>query len=80
MAVPTSTMDIAMNITRDTDLKINSESEKVYYSSHIGVMEVNGSEKGISSLYFVEKAQKWYAMPACLKDFIQQLDRSSKCA
>lgn len=51
-----------------------TEKLTAFYSSPIGVLEISGSEEGVSSVLFVEKAASATASPACLKDCVNQLD------
>lgn len=44
------------------------------YHSPIGLIEIIGSDKGVSSLLFVDREEKSTIVPACLHDCVQQLD------
>ena len=45
-----------------------------YYDSPLGVLEINGSEDGVISVLFVERAAPTTAIPGCLRDCVNQLD------
>ncbi len=46
-----------------------------YYSSPIGVLEIQGSEEGIYSISFLDKApSSGSPVPACLEECVSQLD------
>ena len=50
------------------------KKESYYYKSPIGTIEITGTDKGLTSLYFVEEAFSYGSIPSCLKSAVQQLD------
>lgn len=48
------------------------------YHSPIGLIEITGSDSGISSLLFVDREESSTVVPACLQDCVQQLDEYFK--
>jgi methylated-DNA-[protein]-cysteine S-methyltransferase len=47
--------------------------EKTYYLAPIGLLEICGSEKGISSVTFVANVDNVIENPVCLRDCVTQL-------
>ena len=48
---------------------------KTYYNSPIGILEIRGTEQGISGVHFVEnKSDPDPAIPLPLKECVQQLN------
>lgn len=47
---------------------------KASYRSPIGMMEIIGGERGIVAINFVDDSQPESAVPACLRECVQQLD------
>ncbi|PCJ87015.1 MAG: cysteine methyltransferase [Flavobacteriales bacterium] len=52
--------------------------EKAYYHSPIGIIELTGSNAGISSLYFVDDYTEKNHIPANLRACVKQLDEYFK--
>ncbi len=50
------------------------EKQTTYYRSPIGMLEIIGSDDGISSIAFVEETAASATIPACLRDGVNQLD------
>ncbi|HPS45910.1 MAG TPA: methylated-DNA--[protein]-cysteine S-methyltransferase [Bacteroidales bacterium] len=48
--------------------------EKTFYLSPIGLIEICGSEKGISTVLFDAKVDTLIEHPSCLRDCVKQLD------
>ena len=48
--------------------------ETAYVQSPLGPIEVNGSDKGITSVSFVESVPENYSNPDLLKDSVSQID------
>jgi len=48
--------------------------EKIFYLSPIGLIEICGSEKGISTVLFDAKVDTLIEHPSCLRDCVKQLD------
>lgn len=48
------------------------------YHSPIGLIEITGSDSGLSSLLFVDREERSTVVPACLQDCLQQLDEYFK--
>lgn len=58
-----------------------NKKHKTYYKSEIGVLEVVGTEEGISSIYFVDKdkeRKESRQIPSTLKECFRQLDEYFK--
>jgi len=51
-----------------------TENFTAYYRSPIGIIEIIGSENGVSSVLFVEKADGRNKIPNCLNACVAQLD------
>jgi methylated-DNA-[protein]-cysteine S-methyltransferase len=47
---------------------------KAYYDSPVGIIEITGTEEGISSLIFVESKNDEEEYPDCIKNCLEQLD------
>lgn len=54
------------------------ETSTCDYHSPIGLIEIIGSGRGVSSLLFVDREEKSNVVPACLQDCTQQLDEYFK--
>jgi methylated-DNA-[protein]-cysteine S-methyltransferase len=50
------------------------EKISTYFRSPIGVIEIIGSESGVSSVLFAEQAEEYTEIPACLEDCVSQLN------
>lgn len=51
---------------------------KAYYDSPLGIIEIIGTEEGISSLIFVESKKDEEEYPDCIKNCLEQLDEYFK--
>jgi len=51
-----------------------TEQHTAYYHSPIGVIEIIGSDNGVSSVLFVDRKEERRAIPRCLDDCVSQLD------
>lgn len=47
---------------------------KSYYDSPIGIIQICGTEEGITSILFVDSKEEAYECPDCIKNCVDQLD------
>lgn len=57
-----------------------SEQEIAYYRSPIGLIEIVGSDQGVSSLVFVTQGEPSEIVPENLRECVSQLDEYFDCA
>ncbi len=51
-----------------------AENFTAYYRSPLGLLEIIGSDNGVSSILFVESGEITATIPACLENCVSQLD------